>query len=85
MELSGATGHWGEETKLLRIWHAAGTANYHYSNDDNHNNINRDNDHNRNKSISACLVAQKMESEKKDEKFDINKAKKLLEKIIKKK
>tara|TARA_B100000029_G_scaffold291244_1_gene284824 strand:- start:354 stop:548 length:195 start_codon:yes stop_codon:yes gene_type:complete len=43
------------------------------------------NDHNRNKSISACLVAQKMESEKKDEKFDINKAKKLCEKIIKKK
>ncbi len=39
------------------------------------------NDHNRNKSISACVVAQK----KKAENFDINEAKKLCEKVIKKK
>ena len=38
-------------------------------------------DHNRNKSISACIVAQK----KKAENFDINEAKKLCEKVIKKK
>jgi len=39
------------------------------------------NDHNRNKSISACIVAQK----KKAENFDINEAKKLCEKAVKKK
>ena len=38
-------------------------------------------DYNRNKSISACVVAQK----KKAENFDINEAKKLCEKVIKKK
>jgi regulatory protein YycI of two-component signal transduction system YycFG len=38
-------------------------------------------DYNRNKSISACVIAQK----KKAENFDINKAKKLCEKVIKKK
>ena len=38
-------------------------------------------DHNRNKSISACIVAQK----KKPENFDVNEAKKFCEKIIKKK
>ena len=43
------------------------------------------NDHNRNKSISACVVAQKKNAEKKAEKFDINEAKKFCEKIIKKK
>jgi regulatory protein YycI of two-component signal transduction system YycFG len=37
--------------------------------------------YNRNKSISACVIAQK----KKAENFDINKAKKLCEKVIKKK
>jgi len=39
------------------------------------------NDHNRNKSISACIVAQK----KKAENFDIKEAKKLCEKAVKKK
>ena len=39
------------------------------------------NDHNRNKSISACIVAQK----KKAENFDVKEAKKFCEKIIKKK
>ena len=39
------------------------------------------NDHNRNKSISACIVAQK----NKVENFDINEAKKLCENAIKKK
>ena len=43
------------------------------------------NDHNRNKSISACIVAQKKNAEKKAEKFDVNEAKKFCEKIIKKK
>ena len=43
------------------------------------------NDHNRNKSISACTVAQKKKAEKKAEKFDVNEAKKFCEKIIKKK
>ena len=38
-------------------------------------------DHNRNKSISACIVAQK----KKDENFDVKQAKKFCERIIKKK
>jgi len=38
-------------------------------------------DYNRNKSISACVIAQK----KKAENFDINEAKKLCEKVIKKK
>mgnify|MGYP001236808326 FL=1 len=38
-------------------------------------------DHNRNKSISACIVAQKKTAEN----FDINEAKKLCEKVIKKK
>ena len=38
-------------------------------------------DHNRNKSISACVVAQKKTAEN----FDINEAKKLCEKVIKKK
>ena len=38
-------------------------------------------DHNRNKSISACVVAQKMTAEN----FDINEAKKLCEKAVKKK
>ena len=38
-------------------------------------------DHNRNKSISACIVAQK----NKVENFDINEAKKFCEKEIKKK
>ena len=38
-------------------------------------------DYNRNKSISACVIAQK----KKAENFDINEAKKLCEKAIKKK
>jgi len=38
-------------------------------------------DHNRNKSISACMVAQK----KKSENFDVKEAKKFCEKIIKKK
>ena len=37
--------------------------------------------YNRNKSISACVIAQK----KKAENFDINEAKKLCEKVIKKK
>ena len=37
-------------------------------------------DHNRNKSISACIVAQKNTSEN----FDINEAKKFCEKEIKK-
>tara|TARA_B100000287_G_C20393933_1_gene686829 strand:+ start:56 stop:238 length:183 start_codon:yes stop_codon:yes gene_type:complete len=39
------------------------------------------NDHNRNKSISACIVAQKNKAEN----FDINKAKKFCEKAITKK
>ena len=39
------------------------------------------NDHNRNKSISACVIAQKKTAEN----FDINEAKKLCEKVIKKK
>ena len=39
------------------------------------------NDHNRNKSISACIVAQKNTVEN----FDINEAKKFCEKEIKKK
>ena len=39
------------------------------------------NDHNRNKSISACIVAQKNKAEN----FDINEAKKLCESAIKKK
>jgi len=43
------------------------------------------NDHNRNKSISACIVAQKNKAENKAEKFDVNEAKKFCEKIIKKK
>ena len=38
-------------------------------------------DHNRNKSISACIVAQKNTAEN----FDINEAKKFCEKEIKKK
>ena len=38
-------------------------------------------DHNRNKSISACVIAQK----KTVKNFDINEAKKLCEKVIKKK
>ena len=38
-------------------------------------------DHNRNKSISACVIAQKKTAEN----FDINEAKKLCEKVIKKK
>jgi regulatory protein YycI of two-component signal transduction system YycFG len=38
-------------------------------------------DYNRNKSISACVIAQKNKAEN----FDINKAKKLCEKVIKKK
>ena len=38
-------------------------------------------DYNRNKSISACIIAQKNKAEN----FDINKAKKLCEKVIKKK
>jgi len=43
------------------------------------------NDHNRNKSVSACIVAQKNKAENKAEKFDVNEAKKFCEKIIKKK
>ena len=43
------------------------------------------NDHNRNKSISACIVAQKKKTEEVAEKFDVNEAKKFCEKIIKKK
>ena len=39
------------------------------------------NDHNRNKSISACVIAQKKTAKN----FDINEAKKLCEKVIKKK
>jgi len=39
------------------------------------------NDHNRNKSISACIVAQKNKAEN----FDINEAKKFCEDAIKKK
>ena len=39
------------------------------------------NDYNRNKSISACIVAQKNKAEN----FDINEAKKFCEKSIKKK
>ena len=43
------------------------------------------NDHNRDKSISACIVAQKKKAENKAEKFDVNEAKKFCKKIIKKK